>query len=183
MKRIALLTIIQLSMIPLAAQQPVWLDPKVNSENEKPDVADYFAYENADKAAAADKNQSGRFMSIEGNWKFNFVKNAYDKEVITTTPQVGENTVETNVTNTNNDSKKPETPETPQSVTGTNTSNNTNTNNTTESKVVIKDTKKNTDTNVKTGDASGAMLGIMGLLSVISMAYIGLWLVLKRKKK
>ena len=111
------------------------------------------------------------------------IKNAYDKEVITTTPQVGENTVETNVTNTNNDSKKPETPETPQSVTGTNTSNNTNTNNTTESKVVIKDTKKNTDTNVKTGDASGAMLGIMGLLSVISMAYIGLWLVLKRKKK
>ena len=63
------------------------------------------------------------------------------------------------------------------------TTNNTNTNNTTESKVVIKDTKKNTDTNVKTGDASRAMLGIMGLLSVISMAYIGLWLVLRKKKK
>ena len=79
MKRIALLTIIQLSMIPLAAQQPVWLDPKVNSENEKPDVADYFAYENADLAAKGEKSQSSRFMSIEGNWKFNFVKNAYDK--------------------------------------------------------------------------------------------------------
>jgi hypothetical protein len=111
------------------------------------------------------------------------IENAYDREVITTTPQVGENTVQTNVTNTNTNSKTPETPETPQSVTGTNTTNNTNTNNTTESKVVIKDTKKNTDTNVKTGDASRAMLGIMGLLSVISMAYIGLWLVLRKKKK
>ena len=64
MKRIALLTIIQLSMIPLAAQQPVWLDPKVNSENEKPDVADYFAYENADLAAKGEKSQSSRFISI-----------------------------------------------------------------------------------------------------------------------
>ncbi len=79
MKRIALLTIIQLVLIPLTAQQPVWLDPKVNSENEKPDVADYFAYENAELAAQGEKSRSSRFMSIEGNWKFNFVKNAYDK--------------------------------------------------------------------------------------------------------
>lgn len=79
MKRIALLTVIQLVLIPLTAQQPVWLDPKVNSENEKPDVADYFAYENAELAAQGEKSQSSRFMSIEGNWKFNFVKNAYDK--------------------------------------------------------------------------------------------------------
>jgi len=81
MRRITLSTLFQLMLIPAMAQTPVWLDPNVNSENEKPDVADYFAYENADKAAAADKNQSGRFMSIEGNWKFNFVKNAYDKPV------------------------------------------------------------------------------------------------------
>ena len=79
MKRIALLTIIQLALIPLAAQQPVWLDPKVNSENEKPDVADYFAFENAELAAKGEKSQSARFMSIEGDWKFYFVKNAYDK--------------------------------------------------------------------------------------------------------
>ena len=79
MKRIALLTIIQLALIPLTAQQPVWLDPKVNSENEKPDVADYFAYENTELAAKGEKSQSSRFMSIEGNWKFNFVRNAYDK--------------------------------------------------------------------------------------------------------
>ena len=62
MKRIALLTIIQLALIPLTAQQPVWLDPKVNSENEKPDVADYFAYESAELAAQGEKSRSSRFM-------------------------------------------------------------------------------------------------------------------------
>ena len=79
MKRIALLTILQIALIPVIAQQPVWLDPKVNSENEKPDVADYFAYEDLKTAEAGQKDRSSRFMSLEGNWKFNFVKNAYDK--------------------------------------------------------------------------------------------------------
>ena len=79
MKRIALLTIFQIALIPVIAQQPVWLDPKVNSENEKPDVADYFAYENIEQAQRGEKSHSSRFLSIEGNWKFDFVKNAYDK--------------------------------------------------------------------------------------------------------
>ncbi len=79
MKRIALLTILQIALIPVMVQQPVWLDPKVNSENEKPDVADYFAYEDLKTAEAGQKDRSSRFMSLEGNWKFNFVKNAYDK--------------------------------------------------------------------------------------------------------
>ncbi|MBQ9386165.1 MAG: DUF4981 domain-containing protein [Bacteroidaceae bacterium] len=79
MKRLTLLTAIQLIALPIMAQTPVWLDPKVNSENEKPDVADYFAYENPELASVGEKSKSSRFMSIEGNWKFNFVKNAYDK--------------------------------------------------------------------------------------------------------
>jgi beta-galactosidase len=79
MKRLALLTAIQLIALPIMAQTPVWLDPKVNSENEIADVADYFAYENPELASIGDKRISSRFMSIEGNWKFNFVKNAYDK--------------------------------------------------------------------------------------------------------
>jgi len=81
MKRISLLAVMQMLLLPVYSQQPVWLDPNVNSENEKPDVADYFAYENADKAVKGEKSQSSRFMSIEGKWKFNFVKNAYDKPV------------------------------------------------------------------------------------------------------
>ena len=79
MKKTSLLVVIQLFLLPVIAQQPVWLDPKVNSENEKPDVADYFAYEDLKSAEDGQKSQSSRFMSIEGNWKFNFVKNAYDK--------------------------------------------------------------------------------------------------------
>ena len=79
MKRISIVALMQLFLLPVVAQQPVWLDPKVNSENEKPDVADYFAYENLESAEKGEKSQSSRFMSIEGNWKFDFVKNAYDK--------------------------------------------------------------------------------------------------------
>jgi len=79
MKKITLLAVLQLMLLPVSSQQPVWLDPKVNSENEKPDVADYFAFENLDLAQNGNKSQSSRFMSIEGNWKFNFVRNAYDK--------------------------------------------------------------------------------------------------------
>ena len=79
MKRFTLLTLVQIALIPVFSQQPVWLDPKVNSENEKPDVADYFAYENLESALKGEKSLSSRFMSIEGSWKFNFVKNAYDK--------------------------------------------------------------------------------------------------------
>ena len=58
MKKIALLTIIQIALIPLMAQQPVWLDPNVNSVNEKPDVADYFAYENHESAEKGEKSRS-----------------------------------------------------------------------------------------------------------------------------
>jgi len=50
MKRRLLLIVLQFVLLPAIAQQPVWLDPKVNSENEKPDVADYFAYENLESA-------------------------------------------------------------------------------------------------------------------------------------
>ena len=79
MRRLSVLAAMQMVLIAVCAQQPVWLDPKVNSENEKPDVADYFAYESPESAQKGQKDQSSRFMSIEGNWKFNFVKNAYDK--------------------------------------------------------------------------------------------------------
>ena len=79
MKRLSFFAAMQLMLLPALAQQPVWLDPNVNSENEKPDVADYFAYEDMESARKGEKKESSRFMSIEGNWKFNFVKNAYDK--------------------------------------------------------------------------------------------------------
>ena len=53
----------------------MWLDPKVNQENEKEARASYFAYENAELAAQNDKSKSARHLDLTGEWKFNFVKN------------------------------------------------------------------------------------------------------------
>ena len=55
-------------------QVPVWKDPLVNQVNREPRRANFFAFENADKAKANDKTKSGRFLSMEGKWRFNFVK-------------------------------------------------------------------------------------------------------------
>ena len=79
MKRISLLTVLQLIMLPVLAQQPMWLDPKANSDNRMPRKADYFSYESQDKADSGKKESSARFMSLEGKWRFNFVRNVYDK--------------------------------------------------------------------------------------------------------
>ena len=78
MRKSILIFLAQLILLPVFADE-VWLDPKVNSENEKPDVADYFAYESLEQAQKGEKSQSARFKSIEGTWKFNFVKNYYDR--------------------------------------------------------------------------------------------------------
>ena len=57
-----------------APATPVWRDPAVNQVNREARRADFFAFENADKAKAGDKTKSDRYLSMEGKWKFNFVK-------------------------------------------------------------------------------------------------------------
>ena len=79
MKRISLLAALQLVMLPVLAQQPMWLDPKVNSDNRMPRVSDYFAYDTPEAAAKGSKEASALYMSLEGDWRFNFVRNVYDK--------------------------------------------------------------------------------------------------------
>ena len=78
MKKTVLIAALQLVLLPMLAQQPMWLDPKVNSDNRMPREADHFGYESLDKADGG-KESSSRFMSLEGKWRFNFVRNAYDK--------------------------------------------------------------------------------------------------------
>ncbi len=78
MKKKVIIAALQFVMLPLIAQQTMWIDPKVNSDNRMPRAADYFSYESLDKADNG-KEASSRFMSLEGNWRFNFVRNAYDK--------------------------------------------------------------------------------------------------------
>lgn len=53
-----------------------WQNPAVNEINRAPMRASYFAYETADKAAQGMPEQSGRYLSLNGKWKFFFVENA-----------------------------------------------------------------------------------------------------------
>lgn len=56
-----------------ADKTPVWMDPGVNQVNREARRAHFFAFENEEKAKG-DKSQSERYFSMEGMWKFNFVK-------------------------------------------------------------------------------------------------------------
>ena len=60
-----------------ADKTPVWKDPSVNQQNRAPRRAHFFAFENAEMAKG-DKAKSARFLSMEGSWKFCFVKNHQD---------------------------------------------------------------------------------------------------------
>ena len=64
-----------MAMVSAYAQKtPVWLDPEVNQVNREARHAHFFAFENQDLAQKGDKAKSARFLSMEGMWKFNFVK-------------------------------------------------------------------------------------------------------------
>ncbi len=63
----------------VAAQQaPEWKNPQVNQINREARKAHFFAYETQELAAKGQKQQSARYMSMEGKWRFNFVKNHQD---------------------------------------------------------------------------------------------------------
>ena len=44
-----------------------------------PRTADFFAYDTPDAASKGEKEASALYMSLEGDWRFNFVRNVYDK--------------------------------------------------------------------------------------------------------
>lgn len=53
-----------------------WLDPEVNAVNRAPMHASYFAYENESAARENVREKSANFISLNGLWKFNWVKDA-----------------------------------------------------------------------------------------------------------
>ncbi len=53
-----------------------WLDPEVNAVNRAPMHANYFPYESLDAAKRGVKETSANYMSLNGTWKFNWVKDA-----------------------------------------------------------------------------------------------------------
>lgn len=57
------------------AQQPHWLDPQVNAVNRAPMHTSYFAFPDSSEASGV-KEESSNYMSINGMWKFNWVRDA-----------------------------------------------------------------------------------------------------------
>ncbi|MBQ8712830.1 MAG: beta-galactosidase [Prevotella sp.] len=58
----------------MATTEPVWKNPQVNQVNRAERRADFFAFESRQAAEKGDKSQSARYLSMEGMWRFNFVK-------------------------------------------------------------------------------------------------------------
>ncbi len=57
---------------------PEWRNPLVNHQNREARHANFFAFESEDVARAGEKGASSRYLSMEGMWRFNFVKNHQD---------------------------------------------------------------------------------------------------------
>ena len=57
-------------------QKNEWQDPNVNEINRAPMHANYFAYQNENSALKGCKESSENFMSLNGQWKFFWVRNA-----------------------------------------------------------------------------------------------------------
>ncbi|MDE5570497.1 MAG: beta-galactosidase, partial [Prevotella sp.] len=57
---------------------PEWRNPQVNQQNREARRANFFAYESEVLAKKDDKAASARYLSMEGMWRFCFVKNHQD---------------------------------------------------------------------------------------------------------
>lgn len=58
----------------LAQSESRWQNVNINQQNREPRRANFFAFENLEKAQSFDKKKSANYLSMEGIWKFNFVK-------------------------------------------------------------------------------------------------------------
>lgn len=63
-----------------------WRNPEINAVNRAPMHTNYFAFENADAAKKANKKQSTNYMTLNGTWKFNWVKDADSAPLISGKP-------------------------------------------------------------------------------------------------
>ncbi|MEO9804163.1 MAG: glycoside hydrolase family 2 TIM barrel-domain containing protein [Reichenbachiella sp.] len=56
-----------------------WEDESITEINKLPARSDYFPYETLDLAQAKNKDGSERYMSLDGKWKFNWVRKPADR--------------------------------------------------------------------------------------------------------
>ena len=73
-----LFTTIALSAVALVAgaQSNEWQDPAVNAVNRAPMHTNYFAFESEEAARQGIRENSTNYMTLNGSWKFNWVKDA-----------------------------------------------------------------------------------------------------------
>jgi len=76
MRKQLLISCFALFALTVAAQKNEWQDPEVNAVNRAPMHTNYFAYESAEAAVKGAKESSTNFMTLNGLWKFNWVRNA-----------------------------------------------------------------------------------------------------------
>ena len=57
-----------------AQSESRWQNVNINQQNREPRRANFFAFENLEKAQSFDKKKSANYLSMEGMWKFNFAK-------------------------------------------------------------------------------------------------------------
>ena len=76
MKRTLLCLLAAAAALTTRAQSGEWQDAGVNAVNRMPMHAAYFAYESPEAARAGDRTRSERFLTLNGNWKFNWVRDA-----------------------------------------------------------------------------------------------------------
>ena len=68
------LALLSMSSGALAQSESRWQNVNINQQNREPRRANFFAFENLEKAQSFDKKKSANYLSMEGMWKFYFVK-------------------------------------------------------------------------------------------------------------
>ena len=76
MKRQLLTCCLAICSLATMAQHDEWKNPEINAVNRAPMHTNYFAYSSSEEAAKADKENSSNFLTLNGIWNFNWVKDA-----------------------------------------------------------------------------------------------------------
>lgn len=75
-RKIITIALAMASTLSFAQTFKEWQDAETNAINRAPMHTNYFAFESAEAAAKGCKKQSENYLSLDGTWKFNWVKNA-----------------------------------------------------------------------------------------------------------
>lgn len=76
MRKLLLSVLLMCLLLPVVAQRNEWLDPQVNHVNRLPMRTHYFAFESREAAMVGNRETSSNFLSLNGLWRFNWVRNS-----------------------------------------------------------------------------------------------------------